>query len=288
MTVVIPTFGREKVLVETLQAVFRLDPEELIVVDQTREHDPETRTFLQEQDESRRLRWELLLEPSIPCAMNTGVLLARSDIVLFLDDDIEPSGELLTMHARAHAEYPEAFAVVGQVLQPGENPSDLRPGDHFRFNSAAPAWIESAMAGNLSVKRLRFLEVGGFDENFVKVAYCFETEFAERVIRAGGKVFFEPRASIRHLRAERGGTRTHGSHLTTASSAHSVGAYYHLLLRQGVVRAIPGAANRMLRSVATRHHLRRPWWIPATLLGEVRGLVQSFALFRRGPQLLKP
>ncbi len=288
ISIVIPTFRREGVLIETIRRVFALSPSELIICDQTLRHEPATEKALAEWEQLGKIRILRIPQPNIAHAMNLGVREASGDVVLFLDDDVIPSPELLAAHTAAYASHPDAWAVVGQVLQPGEEPDGAGQGENFRFYSTEAQWIEKAIACNFSVRRERFLEVGGFDENFVQVAYCFETEFAERVIRRGGKVFFEPRASIRHLRAERGGTRAHGHHLTTASPAHSVGAYYHLFLKHGAMGAIPGVANRLVSSVATRHHLRCPWWIPVTIFGEVRGLAKALGLFRRGPQLLKP
>ena len=54
-------------------------------------------------------------------------------------------------------------------------------------------------------------------------AYRFETEFARRLVTGGGKIRFEPDASIRHLKAERGGTRSAGGHMTSPSPLHGVG-----------------------------------------------------------------
>jgi len=287
-SIVIPTFRREGVLIETMRRVFALSPSELIICDQTRHHEPATEEALAEWEKLGKVRILRIPQPNIARAMNLGVREASGDVVLFLDDDVIPSPSLFAAHLAAYAAHPDAWAVVGQVLQPGEKPERTGNEKDFRFNSTEEQWIEKAIACNFSVRRERFWEVGGFDENFVQVAYCFETEFAARVIRRGGKVLFEPRASIRHLRAVRGGTRAHGHHLTTASPAHSVGAYYHLFLKHGAFGAIPGMTNRLVSSVATRHHLRRPWWIPFTLFGEVRGLVKALGLFRRGPQLLKP
>jgi len=285
VTVVIPTFGREGVLVETVRAVLRLNPEEILVVDQTPAHEPATGHFLSR--ESGRIVWIRLPEPSIPRAMNAGLLQARCDLVLFLDDDVEPAENLLAAHESAHRNLPGAWVVVGQILQPGETPRRLAAGEEFQFCSDFPCAIRRAMAGNMSVKRDRALAAGGFDENFLGAAYMFETEFAERVLRCGGGIFFEPTASIRHLRAPRGGTRSHGSHLRTLSPAHSSGAYYHMLLKAGIFGASAPALRRLFSSVATRHHLRNPWWIPATLIAELRGLLQGIALFHKGPQLVR-
>lgn len=288
LSIVIPTFGREAVLIETVQRVLSLGPSEVLVADQTADHDPQTIAALMEWDSAGRIRWMKLSQPSIPSAMNIGARAAVGEIVLFLDDDVIPSGQILGAHERAYALHSEAWAVVGQVLQPGETAEAPMPGGRFRFNSTQEQWIGHAIACNFSVRRDRFLEVGGFDENFIGAAYCFETEFAERLIRSGGKVLFEPKASIRHLRAERGGTRAHGHHLTTASPAHSVGDYYHLLSRHGVVGSMRPVARRLLRSVVTRHHLQKPWYIPLTLVSEIRGVLKALHLHRRGPRLLVP
>jgi len=284
--VVIPTFGREQVLVETIGRLLPLGPTNLTVVDQTTCHEPETELMLTNWEKTGRLRLIRLAKPSIPRAMNLGLLATPAEIILFLDDDVIPSPNLLAAHTKAHREASDAWAVVGQVLQPGEEPDLDDRQSPLGFNACRSGWINRAIACNLSVKRDRFLEVGGFDENFVLAAYCFETEFAERVINRGGRVLFEPAANIRHLHAPRGGTRAHGHHLTTATPAHAVGAYYHLLLKHGPTHALQPAMHRLVRSVITRHHLHHPWGIPVTLLAEVRGWMMACSLSRSGPKLI--
>ena len=284
MTIVIPTFGREEVLLETLERILALSPDEVLVVDQTPGHEEGTSRRLNEWHRCNAIRWIRFDEPSIPHAMNAGLREARNEIILFLDDDIIPCPALLAAHQEAHQAHPDADAVIGQVLQPGESPTSCdKP---FRFCSDAPRWIDSAMAGNMSVKRSRAVAAGGFDENFIGVAYQFETEFAQRLIRCGGRVYFEPRASIRHLRADRGGTRAYGSHLRTISPAHAVGDYYHMLLSASPCSLSHGILRRLRSSVLTRHHLLHPWWIPVTLVAEIRGLSQAFRLKNQGPRLL--
>ncbi|MEI6033651.1 MAG: glycosyltransferase family A protein [Verrucomicrobiae bacterium] len=287
LSVVIPTYGREEVLISTLERVISLVPREILVIDQTPNHAELTALRLGEWARSGTILWCRLPAPSIPHAMNQGLLQACGDIVLFLDDDVDPSDSLLAAHEAAHRDRPDAWAVVGQVLQPGESPRRLAAGEEFLFCSDSPRAIRRAMAGNMSVKRSRAISAGGFDENFLGAAYMFETEFAERVIRRGGGIFFEPSASIRHLRAPRGGTRAHGSHLCTLSPAHSSGAYYYMALNSGIFGAAAPALRRLLSSVATRHHLRRPWGIPVTLIAELRGLAQALWLFLRGQRLLE-
>jgi GT2 family glycosyltransferase len=286
-SVAIPTFGREEILISTLQRVVALGPPEILVIDQTPKHGAHTERQLEEWSRAGTILLHRLPEPSIPHAMNQALLMARADVVLFLDDDVIPAAGLLEAHARAHMKHIDALAVVGQVLQPGEDPVPLRTKEAFRFNSTQETWISKAMAGNMSVKRDRAVAAGGFDENFLGAAYMFETEFAERVLRCGGRIFFDPSASIRHLRAPRGGTRSYGSHLRTLSPAHASGAYYHMFLTFGMFGATAPVLGRFFSSVATRHHLKHPWWIPATLIAELRGLRQGILLFRKGPHLLQ-
>ncbi|MBX3441662.1 MAG: glycosyltransferase family 2 protein [Planctomyces sp.] len=296
ISLVIPTYGREEVLVDSIRALLpQLESDELIVVDQTPRHEPATEQALSAWQSSSAIRWIRRDQPSIAQAMNAGLLASEGEVVLFLDDDIRPGSGLVSAHREAHREFPEAWGVVGQVLQPGEHPgrraawtSDetLRGDLGFPFWSDERAWISNVMAGNLSVKRKRALEIGGFDENFSGSAYRFETEFARRIVRAGGRILFEPAARIDHLRAERGGTRAKGSHLTSASGRHGMGDYYFALRHGRPLEAARYILKRPFREVATRFHLRHPWYIPVKLVGELRALLSACVAASRPPRLI--
>jgi GT2 family glycosyltransferase len=286
VTVVIPTYGRDDVLLETLRRVMALDPApaELLVIDQTPIHSPSVEDELAKLSEAGAIDWIRLRRASIPHAMNAGLLRARSGIVLFLDDDLIPAPGLVAAHLDAHRES-GAAVVAGQVLQPGEEAA-VESGP-FRFRSAERQWVTEVMGGNFSIRRDLALEIGGMDENFVRAAYGFEAEFCERARTAGGRILFEPRATIRHLRAPSGGTRSYGDHLRTVNPGHSVGAFYRIL-RTSPHGAMPGrVVGRLARSVRTRHHRSRPWWIPATLVAETLGLAWAVGLWLRGPRLLE-
>ncbi len=329
ITVAVPTYGREAVLVDTLSMLLSQTgaPDELLVVDQTPCHEEETGAALRAWDAAGAIRWLRLSPPSITRAMNTALVEAAGPVVLFLDDDVIPAPGLVAKHAAAYRD-PSVWAVVGQVLQPGEEPTDCRldggmvGSPHanagpavdlalrvrksvtrsvtttvsrdglwrdiaFRFNSTMPAEVHNVMAGNLSVRRERALQIGGFDENFVRVAYRFETDFARRICCAGGRILFEPRASIRHLRAPSGGTRTYIDHRRSHRPDHSVGDYYYAFRHGGRWERWMYSVWRLVRSVATRYHLHRPWWIVPKLIGECRGLGMAVGLVRRGPTLLR-
>jgi GT2 family glycosyltransferase len=282
----IPTYRRGDVLLETLAALQSLDgrPSEILVLDQTEEHDPDVRRELSSLDQAGKIRWIRLCSPSIPAAMNRGLVEAREDIVLFLDDDIRPEPALIGSHLAAHAQGCNGL-VAGRVIQPWQEGTDFSSDENFHFASLRKAWIHEFMGGNFSVRRDVARSLGGFDENFVGAAYRFEAEFASRFTAMYGPILYEPDALLHHLHLSSGGTRAHGDHLHTIRPAHSVGAYYFLMRvrPEGWWRQIPA---RAFRSIRTRHHLRQPWWIPMTLVSELRGFALALRLWSRGPKLL--
>lgn len=299
VSIVVPTYCREQVLLDTLGQLLTQDPPalEILVMDQTEQHETATETLLQELSHTNRIRWIRLGKPSIPAAMNQALLQAQSELVLFVDDDVTVDPSLVTNHARAHRQS-GAAAVVGQIIQPWEQPlvpgeDPFRGGRHnepdaFRFNAADRHWIHRVMAGNLSVRRDLAIAVGGFDENFVKAAYRFEAEFADRLGTHGHRILFEPSASLHHLKAERGGTREYRLPWTTVKPDHAVGEYYYLFRANHVPQRLWKILRHPFRAVTTRYHLRHPWRIPATLIAEFLGMLWALALLRRGPGLIKP
>ncbi len=299
-SVVIPSYGRGEILVATVRLLLKQQPMpgQIIVLDQTPLHRDEIRGTLAHWHAGGVIRWIYQDVPGVVTAMNRGLLEADGKIVLFLDDDIVPGANLVQRHADAYARDPEIWAVVGQVLQPedagqgaGADRRAVRRGLcrdlEFGFNGTEPGWVENVMAGNLSVKRERALAVGGFDENFIPpISYRFETEFAKRLIRAGGKIWFEPSASIRHLRTPSGGTRSLGSHLTSASPLHGVGDYYYALRCGKSWERFWYMARRPFREVRTRFHLRHPWYIPVKFVGELRAWWLARKLASSPPRLI--
>jgi GT2 family glycosyltransferase len=285
ISIVIPTYERGPTLLDSLQKLLALElaAEEIVVVDQTPDHPEAVRVRLAELDLAGDIRWLRLPEPSIPAAMNQGLLASKSEVVLFLDDDIVPDAQLVEGHRLAQQESP---LVAGMVLQPGQCPETIRADEAFRFNSDAPASIREFMGGNFSIRRKLAIALGGFDENFIGAAYRFEAEFANRYVASRGPIRYTPHAMIHHLAVSTGGTRAHGHHLRTSRPEHSAGAYYYLLQTR-----VPGwliqLAWRPLRSIRTRHHLRHPWLVPSTLLAELRGLLLALKLWRQGPRRLR-
>jgi glycosyltransferase involved in cell wall biosynthesis/GT2 family glycosyltransferase len=290
LSVAIPTYGREQVLITSISALLALDPppEELLVVDQTPQHDPITESQLSAWQQQGKLRWIRLSRPSIIAAMNLALQEARGEQLLFVDDDIDPSPQLLTAHLEAARQWPGAL-IAGRVLQPWHRgQADTEATTPFAYNTLSPRSCADFIGCNVSMPRQQALALGGFDANFVRVAYRYEAEFSHRWLRAGHPIRYAPDALLHHLQAERGGTRSYGRHLTTLRPDHAVGRYYFQLRTRPLPAALAGCTAGLLRSVRTRHHLSHPCWIPLTLLAEARGFLWALRLHLGGASLLPP
>ena len=154
LSVVIPTYLRDKVLLDTINFILRLDigPTEVIIVDQTREHNKDVHVSLEKLSKQGMIRWIRLEYPSIPKAMNAGLLSANHEIVLFLDDDIIPDENLVATHVYSHSNT-DADLVAGRVIQPWDPEFKLEDCRLFPFPMKFIQWTDEFMGGNFSVKR---------------------------------------------------------------------------------------------------------------------------------------
>ena len=91
VSIAIPTYGREQVLLDTIAACLALDlpAGEILIIDQTPSHEPQTEATLRQWVESGQIRLLRRDAPSLPAAMNQALCEARNPIVLSIDDDVE-------------------------------------------------------------------------------------------------------------------------------------------------------------------------------------------------------
>ena len=115
ISVVIPTYGREAVLCNTIQNVLEqtYPAFELIIVDQTSSHEPATTDFLASLAANPQVSLYTVAWASLPAARNYAVERSHGDIILFLDDDVELPQGFLAAHAHNYQTQPEVGAVAG-------------------------------------------------------------------------------------------------------------------------------------------------------------------------------
>ena len=112
LSIAIPTYQHEAVLLATLGYMLELRPRaaEILLVDQTETHLPDTESRLRQLAEAGQIRWIRLQVPSITAAMNEALRRANEDIVLFVDDDVRPEPDLLVAHMSAHTLHRDGLA----------------------------------------------------------------------------------------------------------------------------------------------------------------------------------
>jgi GT2 family glycosyltransferase len=213
LSIVIPTYKRERRLCETVQALVEIRGGflELLIVDQTPEHLPETKSFLAQLPACVRLI--RMPHPNLPAARNAGAREAAGDVVLYLDDDIKPLPELFEAHTRHYGDH-TVGGVAGRLLSPYGEVKRLDPRYYtspfqWRYIRFDQDWdlreVESAPGGNMSYRRHLIFEAGGFDEHFVGNAFREETDFCLRLRKRSYRILFDPDAAVIHYWKTEGG-----------------------------------------------------------------------------------
>jgi glycosyltransferase involved in cell wall biosynthesis len=201
LSVVIPTRNREESLRRTVRCLQEqtLEPEayEVLVVDDGSDQ-PVSQTAVDVGPNTRVVR---LAHVERSAARNRGGRDAKGQILLFVDDDMLASRNLLEAHAAAHVQWPRAL-VVGAIRLPDE--ALATPFGRFRQAleaSSVPlargpvAQPNFATAANMSISRERFLALGGFDTAFVSSE---DQDLALRHSAAGGPIVYLPEAVATH------------------------------------------------------------------------------------------
>lgn len=214
VSVVVPTYRREDLLCQTLRDVLALEwPDyEVIVVDQTERHLPETEAYLAAV--AHRIVRLSHRPPSVVAAVNRGLVSAGGEIVLFLDDDVRlPDPGLIAQHA---ANYTGASiaGVAGRVLdaeRPVPGRFDPRSGDpvwgffHSGWTHDTRCEVTTAPGANVSFRRDVLRAVGGVDERFAGNAFRWENDLCLRLRAAGHRVIYDPRPTVHHFYGRPGG-----------------------------------------------------------------------------------
>lgn len=207
LSVVIATFNRKSVLETTLKLLteqtFPNDRFEVVLVD-----DGST-------DETQKM--VAAMQPGIPyelhffqqpenlgpgAANNRGVREAKSDIILFLADDMHATPSVLEEHYRSHLNNPQSnVAVVGKLRESkrvpqtafhkGWNPYKGRELDNKKELGEFDFWIS-----NLSIKRDFFQKYGIFIER--KGPAMEDLELSYRLFKNGMKLIYCKEALTYH------------------------------------------------------------------------------------------
>ncbi len=291
LSVVIPTLNREQPLVKTIEYFMTREtyrPFELIVVDQSERHESATERYLDSVDS--RIHLDRATFKSLPRARNRGLELAKGEIVVFVDDDVEPYDGFLAGHLAPYADA-KVSMVTGPAPAPGEELTgrdkisdrqyrDLLDGHmiglQLDFDYEPCSW---GVGCNFSVRRDVALRIGGFDETFVGVAVGEDAEFSNRLRQSGGVIHYAVRAGLVHVQVASGGCRTAAGIEYVRMFAYNQN-YFHRAVKASPLLRLQGNWSTYRRLVLNRHSLGNltilHW---AFLVGAARGLRQPLAKF---------
>lgn len=203
ISVVIPTYQRCASVRRALDALARqtlpaTDYEVIVAIDGS---DDGTKEMIDRFPAPYRLASTWQANQGRAAARNAGIRLATGDLIVCLDDDMEPVPGCLLAHQEAHPPGSRR-AVVGAVPIPVDASSP--PVAHYRHAGikahldrlARPGYqpgFRDIYSGNLSVPRDVVLEVGGFDESF-KLYGHEDYELALRLLKGGVELVYSPQA----------------------------------------------------------------------------------------------
>jgi GT2 family glycosyltransferase len=269
--VILPTCGREVLLLECLRSILAGDfgDFEALVVDQ----DPARtlgRTLAEAFPDEGRIRYFWIDVMALDRARNEGLDHARGEILVFADDDVEVDRGWLRAYVSAFSSSPAAGAVAGR-LDP-------------RWLEARPAWLPEAreyllgiynrlpeaglsvlpgeelpIGANFAVPRAVADAVGRFDEALDfsysrrrKMISGGDSLFCLRVRRAGHTLLYQPAARAWHKISGHKLTRSwflrrmFWDGYTSVSVRHRLGAG-------------ESDASTPRRGIAAKSSLRRAW-----------------------------
>jgi GT2 family glycosyltransferase len=211
LSVVVPTYNRRdslRVTLEGLQAqTYPVDRIEVIVVSDGSTDG--TDAFLNDFASRSSLRIRPILQENAgpSRARNRGIREATGDIVILIDDDVEPAPDFLAAHAAHHAKASDVVVIGPMSPDPARRAQEPcwiawehamleKQYEAFRTGVWESAGPNHFYSGNASLRREHLLAVGGFDETFtrqedVEMAYRLQDKCQVRFL-------FDPSAAGIH------------------------------------------------------------------------------------------
>ncbi|HEX4228431.1 MAG TPA: glycosyltransferase [Bryobacteraceae bacterium] len=208
ISVVISTYNRSKMLAGTIESLLRQEGSatfEVLVVDNNSTDDTAAVVRSYEK-QSPLLRYVFEPKQGVSYGRNAGIAAARSDLLLFTDDDVTPDPRWVEQAKALFENKPEYGCIGGKVLPlwPAIPPSWLTR-DHW--SPLALLDYETGMVlnranrkclitANMGIRRTVFAQIGYFVPRFQKTkgSTCSmeDRELQERYWTAGGQCWYDP------------------------------------------------------------------------------------------------
>ena len=209
VTVLIPTVERYPYLRTLLDQLRNqsIKPLEILVIDQT--EDGQRDLSLAEDFADLPLRLIYQNSPGQCSSRNTGLKAARGDFILFLDDDDEIPPNLIEQHLE-NLFFFDADTSSGGVEEAGALPLT---GVYARVG------LSDVFPTNNTLIRKEILKRSGLFDLAYERGQSADGDLGMRIYLAGGLMVYNPRITVFHHRAPRGGLRKHKARVITYASS---------------------------------------------------------------------
>jgi GT2 family glycosyltransferase len=236
--IVIPSYRRLPILQRTIRQLRLLYPDTHVclgIQDQLKTEELDSKIV---QDGKTRV--EMITTPGTTTALNHCIRTSQADVVLIMDDDAVSCHGWLESHLAAFTTDPGLAYTSGREVRSSQGRSsfselvrilaELAAGVFLRrdtiLNGRIVGWtthmglifanfdqpgscrINAPRGCNMAVRRLDFLKLGGFTEEFRGNAWGFEAEFGVRMAHQGRYGRYLGDAIVIHHELASGGSRT--------------------------------------------------------------------------------
>ncbi len=210
-SVIVPSYNRRASLEMVLEGLARQTVagyrfEVIVVLDGSQDDSDKMLRRWQLENRLPNLRWHKQTNSGQAVARNRGVEMSQTPLVVFLDDDVVPEPDLISVHLDWHQREGGAIAVLGDCEIVREEKDSLYHlgvwawwEDKYQFRALpghSPGYRDFC-TGNVSLRREDFLRTGGFDTGFR--GYGGEDyELGYRLQKAGVRFISDRQARARH------------------------------------------------------------------------------------------
>lgn len=201
ISIIIPTYNRNKILCDTIEQLLNQDYKdfELLVVDQSEQHDEYTTKFIKELPENVKVI--KVNSPNLPAARNIGIKHSTGDIIVFIDDDMGIPKDTLSKII-------STFSANHMVALTGIMKGASTLAGYFqkkrinkKYEKEEILKVKHFLGGFMCFKKNIFEIVGGFDEwiGTQPTAAGEDLEFSIRMLRKGFDLYLDKRIEVEHI-----------------------------------------------------------------------------------------
>ena len=201
LSVLIATYERRELLKRCLEALVtetHTKPDEVVIVVGAPDRSVELARRILADYPSVITKIFEIRNRSLGHSQNFGLPHCTGDIVATLDDDAFVFVDWVAQVKKSHVEHPEAGCVGGRIINcvPDKLIARFESAVGLPFDKLEGSYMRTVAGVSCTYKRKIMEEVGSFDES---LPAGMDTDYNWRIIKAGYRVWFEPKIRVRHM-----------------------------------------------------------------------------------------